>query len=89
VPADDVGVLDLWDLTPPLIPPRSRLYCLAPIGIGTPAVESLTGYVARLATTHGVLVRRLVEDEILPLLGRSYLLSPGNKGRSSSFWQES
>jgi hypothetical protein len=52
-------------------------------------VESLTGYLARLATTHGVLVRRLVEAEILPLLGRSYLLSPEHKGRSSSFWQDS
>jgi len=89
MPADDVGVLDLWDLTPPLIPPRSRLFCLPPVGIGTPTVESLTGYIARLATTHGVIVRRLVEDEILPLLGRSYLLGPGNRGRSSSFWQDS
>lgn len=89
MPADEVTVLDLWDLTPRPIPARSRLFCLPPIGIGTSAVESLTGYIARLATTHGVLVRRLVEEEILPLLGRAYLLSPENTGRSSSFWQDS
>jgi hypothetical protein len=87
--AEPGGVLDLWDLTPPLIPPRSRLFCLPPIGIGTPGVESLTGYVARLATAHGVLVRRLVADEILPLLGRAYLLGPAHAGRTSSFWQDS
>lgn len=86
--ADNVAVLGLWDLVPPPIPPRSRLFCLPPIGIGTPAVESLTGYVARLAATHGVIVRHLVEEEILPLLGRSYLLGPLNRGHSS-FWQES
>lgn len=34
-------------------------------------------------------MRRLVEEEILPLLGRPYLLSPEQQGRSSSFWQDS
>jgi len=83
--ADELTVYEGWDLARPPIPPRSRLFSLEPVGIGTPGVESLTGYVARLATTHGVLVRRLVEDEILPLLGRSYLLGPGHTGGSSSF----
>ncbi|GAC1437232.1 MAG: TniQ family protein [Chloroflexota bacterium] len=87
--ANDPRLLDLWDLSLPPLPPRSRLFALAPVGIGTPAVESLTGYVARLAAAHGVLVRRLVEGEILPLLGRSYLLSAEGMGRSSSFWQQS
>jgi transcriptional regulator with XRE-family HTH domain len=84
--ADEVRVLDLWDLRPPPMPRRSRLYCLPPIGVGTPAVESLTGYVARLAATHRVLVRTLVVEEILPLLGRGYLLGAVNTGRSA-FWQ--
>lgn len=51
---DTLELLDFWDLTLPPIPPRSRLFCLPPVGIGTAAVESLTGYVARLAMTHGV-----------------------------------
>lgn len=89
MPANNLQLLELWDLTLPPLPPRSRLYALAPVGIGTPAVESLTGYLARLAAAHGVIVRRLVESEILPLLGRSYLLSPEGMGRSSSFWQHS
>ena len=29
--------------------PRSSLYCLKPIGIGTPNVESLGGYISRIA----------------------------------------
>lgn len=83
---DDLKILALWDLAPPPLPPRSRLYCLPPVGSGTPAVESLTGYVARLAGAHGVPVRTLVVHEILPLLGRSYLLGAVNKGLSA-FWQ--
>lgn len=84
--AADVAVLDLWDLRRPPLPPRSRLYCLPPVGIGTPTVESVTGYVARLAATHSVTVRRLVVSELLPLLGRPYLSSPVNAGLSA-FWQ--
>lgn len=89
MPTDAPQLLDFWDLIAPAIPPRSRLFCLPPVGIGTAAVESLTGYVGRLALAHGVAVRRLVEEEILPLLGRPYLLSAENRGRSSSFWQDS
>jgi len=35
-------------------PARVKLYNLAPIGIGTPAVESLESYVCRLAKHHGI-----------------------------------
>src|ERR1700732_653474 len=42
-------VFDSRDSTPPILPQRSRLYAVEPIGIGTPFVESLSGYVARLA----------------------------------------
>jgi TniQ len=89
MPAKDLRLLDLWDLTRPAVPPRSRLFSLSPVGIGTPMVESLTGYVTRLAAAHGVIVRRLVESEILPHFGRSYLLSPVEARRSCSFWQHS
>src|SRR5574341_819764 len=49
-----------WILSRPPAPPRSRLYSLEPIGIGTAIVESLTGYTARLAEAHSVSVGDLV-----------------------------
>jgi transcriptional regulator with XRE-family HTH domain len=55
---------DSWDLTPVSIPPRSRLHSIPPIGIGTPFVESLTGYMIRLATAHAVRVSDLIEHEL-------------------------
>lgn len=56
---------DSWDLTPVPIPARSRLYSLQPIGVGTPLVESLTGYLIRLATAHAVRVCDLINHELL------------------------
>jgi AraC-like DNA-binding protein len=53
-------VFDSWDCKRPALPPRSRLYPLEPIGVGTPFVESLTGYVARLAEVHATSVSSLV-----------------------------
>jgi TniQ len=50
----------------PPIPPRSRLYRLEPIGIGTPYVESLTSYVTRLAAIHHVTPKHLIMGEIVP-----------------------
>jgi hypothetical protein len=55
---------DLWDLTPVPIPVRSRLHSIEPIGVGTPFVESLTGYVIRLAAAHAVRVSDLIEHEL-------------------------
>ena len=53
-----------WDLAISPFPARSRLYSLTPIGIGTLEVESLTGYVARLAEAHCVSVAHLVGIEL-------------------------
>ncbi len=50
-----------------VIPPRSRLYALPPIGVGTPAVESLTSYIARLAEAHCVFCGLLMRKEVIPL----------------------
>jgi AraC-like DNA-binding protein len=44
---------------------------LAPIGIGTPLVESLTSYLTRLAHAHGVTVESLAAAEIAPLANKS------------------
>ncbi len=53
-----------WQLTLPSIPAPSVLYALVPIGIGTPLVESMTSYIARLAEAHcvfpGVLMRKII-----------------------------
>lgn len=51
---------DSWDLIMPEIPPRSQLYSLEPIGIGTPSVESLTSYLCRLAQAHRISLGALV-----------------------------
>ena len=39
--------LEAWDLVVPSLTTRSRLYSLAPNGIGTAFVESLSGYVCQ------------------------------------------
>jgi hypothetical protein len=63
-------VFDAWDCTLPVLPPRSRLYALEPIGIGTPFVESLSGYIARLADAHAVSVGDLIGRELSPLASK-------------------
>lgn len=68
---DPQSSCELWDLSPPSLPPASRLYCLAPAGLGTPDGESLTSYVVRLAEAHHVSVRALVVHEIRPRLGEA------------------
>ena len=55
---------EAWDCTPPVLPARSRLYTLPPIGIGTSLVESLSSYVVRLADAHAVSVGDLVGREL-------------------------
>jgi hypothetical protein len=49
---------------PVSIPARSRLHSIEPIGVGTPFVESLTGYMIRLAASHAVRVSHLIEHEL-------------------------
>jgi AraC-like DNA-binding protein len=56
-----------------LIPPRSQLNRLEPIGIGTPFVESLTSYTIRLANSHSLKVGDLIEKSIGPKLNKSYI----------------
>ena len=85
----ELAAIELWevrDLIPPALPPRSRLFHLEPVGLGTPWVESLTGYIARLAEAHGIETNKLVTREILPLLGRANLTDPLSHGRIT-FWQ--
>ncbi|NMF99684.1 TniQ family protein [Aromatoleum toluolicum] len=41
--------------------PRSTLHALAPMGAGTPEVESLTSYFCRLAHSHGMTAQKLAD----------------------------
>jgi hypothetical protein len=56
------------------MPPRSKLYCLTPEGLGTVEVESLTSYINRLAWTYRVSSWILVTQEILPCYNGPYSL---------------
>jgi AraC-like DNA-binding protein len=58
-----------WSLETPLLPARNRLARLEPIGIGTPEVECLTSYIARLAAEHCVSPRKLLYKEVLAPAG--------------------
>lgn len=68
---------DEWKIELPLISPRSILYCLEPIGIGTSQVECLTSYISRLAEAHcvypGILMQKLIAPSIResPLINES------------------
>jgi transcriptional regulator with XRE-family HTH domain len=55
------------------IPPRSRLYHMAPIGVGTGFVESASGYSSRLALSHNITLAVLFGYEIAPLLNKNHL----------------
>ncbi len=56
-----------WSCDLPVrLPKRSYLYHLRPLGVGTQLVESLTGYLCRLAAAHCVSASVLVAREILP-----------------------
>jgi len=48
------------------LPERTYLYHLKPLGIGSIFVESLTGYIARLAEAHDISPAMLLNRELLP-----------------------
>lgn len=68
----------------PLIPPRSVLYQLKPIGIGTPFVESLTSYTCRLAAAHCLSLGALYEFMLVPSLNKAYLTTPSHLSPAST-----
>lgn len=65
-------VYEGWDISKLTLPSRSRLFPLEPIGIGTPCVESLTSYIARLAEAHCLQTGVLMEKGIAPLIGKKH-----------------
>jgi hypothetical protein len=72
---------------PAAVPPRSRLYSLEPIGIGTPETESLTSYISRLAAAHSVRVRDLVISELLAHMREPHLAESSDADLFSAFWR--
>lgn len=91
MPVEAEKLCDVWEeeLVAPCTP--SKLYCLGPIGTGTPLVESFTSYISRLANAHSVLLRTLVTDEILPNLNRTHLYHKGQPvyDQLTTFWKRS
>ncbi|MFC5734018.1 TniQ family protein [Cytobacillus gottheilii] len=59
---------------------RSSLYSLEPIGVGTPYVESLSGYFSRLASHHSNSTGDLLAKKLVPLLNKLYLSNQAYKG---------
>jgi len=53
----------IWETQVFNVPSRSRLYSFAPVGIGTPHVESLSGYITRLAEAHVLSIGDIVGRE--------------------------
>jgi len=60
------------------LPPRSRLYHLTPIGIGTAYVESLTSYLVRLAYAYQIGTRTLILQEVFPIIQETRKLKQQN-----------
>lgn len=59
------------DLSPVAVPPRSRLVNVAPIAVGSGTVESLWGYLQRLASAHAVRFLDLLIHVGAPVLAGS------------------
>ena len=59
--------------SPPRIPPRSRLYTLAPLGLATLFGESLTSFILRLAQAHTLSPSLLVRKVIVPSMANGCL----------------
>lgn len=61
-----------------IAPPRSYLYSIKPIGLGTPYVESLSSYLARLALAHVVPIDIFINKIILPRMEAPYRIGSGD-----------
>lgn len=75
--------LPIWEMSLPDFPTRSKLYSLAPLGLNSSFVESLTSYLCRLAYEHHVEVGTLVQHSVAPMLGKRYIADIHGRGVSS------
>ncbi|MET3506416.1 TniQ family protein [Halalkalibacter oceani] len=67
---------------------RSSLYNIAPIGIKTIEVESLSGYISRLAYVHCITVGELMNHLIAPNINKKYINNIVFKG-GNGFYKSS
>jgi TniQ len=73
----------IWEINVPDIPPRSPLYNLVPLGLGGPFVESLTGYICRLAYEHHIHTGTMLQHIIAPLISKHYIAGDQSRNISS------
>jgi hypothetical protein len=76
---------EVWEVRPRPQPAVTTLFPVSPCGIGTPAVESLSSYVVRLAQAHRVRVSTLVSEVVLPALVPLRKLS-SDEGAHTNLW---
>jgi transcriptional regulator with XRE-family HTH domain len=83
---DGLATYEKWDMTAPVVPPRSRFFNLSPAGFGTSMVECLTSYISRLAQAHSVTPGVLHHREVMKH-GPTHrnMFACGIKGHSRSF----
>ncbi len=76
-PANRPGVAVSLPVSRLEMPPRSHLYNLPPVGVGTALVECLSSYINRLAWAYRINARTLVAYEVLPHLSGSHYVQAG------------
>lgn len=76
---------DLWKQEKLSVEPRSLLHHLKPEGVGSPYVESLTGYMARLAESHSVPVGVLITRELAAHVNKLYVTRGATRGLHELF----
>ncbi len=80
---DGLAIYETWDLRASVVPPRSQLFNLSPIGLGTPMVECLTSYFSRLAHAHCLSPGALTQYELMPHgAGARHMFSRKTRARS-------
>jgi transcriptional regulator with XRE-family HTH domain len=67
------------------IPPRSVLYQLPPIGIGTSGVESLTSYINRLAAAHCLTPGNVIVKIVAPQINTGLVRQITSRGLNTLF----
>jgi len=65
-----LSLYECWDLQPAVVPPRSRLIPLVPLGSGTGLGESFTSYLTRLAAAHCLTVTTCYSFLLYPTVQR-------------------
>jgi hypothetical protein len=80
----DGTIYEAWEVLRPSVGQRSYLYPLAPRGVGTAAVESLTGYISRLAAAHAVKTGTLILHELRTRILCTKGVSAGSASKSLS-----